>query len=599
MAGRRGVGLVFGVLTLAVLVSAAGLLMLYAAVGTAPAVPSNATLVIRPGSQLAEVPSSDLLQFVRDDGTRTLRGLVEMLRRAKTDDRVRSVLLRPQAFESPFWAKIQEVRDAIVDFRSSGKPVVAFLEYAGNREYYLASAADKVFILPTATLDLTGIASYEVFLRGTLDWIGTYPDLLHVGDYKTAVNTFTEKTFTPAHREMSASLTRDQFSQLLQTVADARKKPERELRALIDQGPLLPEDALRQGLVDELAYEDELDDHMAEIGGKEGMTVLESEDYARDGPGIGGGRGRPRIAVIYAVGTIVSGRSGFDPVNGAVLGSDTIVEHIREVRADRSVRAVVLRVDSPGGSSTASDVIWRELVITKGGEQPRPLVVSMSDLAASGGYYIAMAGDVIVAQPGTLTGSIGIYTGKFVTGGSLEKLGANVEATSEGRFAQMYSPDRRFDAEERAKVQESMQAFYNQFVEKAAASRQTTPEKLDQIAQGRVWTGQQARHIGLVDQLGGLQTAIAAAKQRANIAADQEVQLVIYPPRRTFYEVLSESLNRPAGEASGGPRDASLTRGLLSMLGERERRAMGALLAPSRLFRSGEILAHMPYVFIR
>ncbi len=604
MAVKRGVGLVLGLLSLAVLVSAAGLLMLYAMVGTTPAIPAHATLVIRPGSQLVEVPSSDLLQLVRDDETRSVRGLVETLRRAKTDDRVRSVLLRPQPFDSPFWAKIQEVRDAVVDFRSSGKPVAAFLEYAGNREYYLASAADKVFILPTATLDLTGIASYEVFLRGTLDWIGTYPDLLHVGDYKTAVNTFTEKSFTPAHKEMSASLTRDQFDQLVQTVADARKKPEAELRELIDQGPLLPEDALKQGLVDELAYEDELDDHMKDLGGEDGMTVLESDDYVRDGWGVSGGRtgarGRPRIAVIYAVGTIVSGRSGFDPVNGPVLGSDTIVEHIREARADRSVRAIVLRVDSPGGSSSASDVIWRELVITKGGEQPRPLVVSMSDLAASGGYYIAMAGDLIVAQPGTLTGSIGIYTGKFVTGGSLDKLGANIEATSEGRFAQMYSPDRRFDTEERAKVKESMQAFYNQFVEKAAAARHTTPEKLDQVAQGRVWTGQQARQIGLVDQLGGLHTAIAAAKQRANISADQEVQLVIYPPRRTFYEVFSEALNTPASGGVGRDTgDAVLTRALLSMLGERERRALGALLAPSRLFRSGEILAHMPYVFMR
>src|SRR4029453_2107847 len=170
----------------------------------------------------------------------------------------------------------------------------------------------------------------------------------------------------------------------------------------------------------------------------------------------------------------------------------------REARANRSVKAIVLRVDSPGGSSVASDVIWRELLITR--SATRPLIVSMSDLAASGGYYISLAGDVIVAQPGTLTGSIGVYTGKFVTGGTFEKLGANIEATSKGRHAEIYSPDRRFTPEEREKVQASMQAVYDEFIERAAESRHTTPEKIDQVAQGRVWTGQQAKALGLVDQ---------------------------------------------------------------------------------------------------
>ncbi len=591
MALKRGVGLVIGLLSLAVVVSAAGLVMLYLAVGSGPLVPANATLVLRPGGEFFEIPPNDVLQFVRNTDAHTVRGVVDTLRNAKSDGRVRAVLIRPQPFNSPFWAKVQELRDALVDFRASGKPVVAFLEYGGNREYYLASAADRVFLLPTATLDLTGVASYELFLRGTLDWIGTYPDLLHIGDYKTAVNTFTEKTFTPAHREVSMSLTHDQHEQLVRAVADGRRKPEGEVRALLDQGPFLPEEALRQGLVDELAYEDELDDHVKELDGKGGMRPVDLDDYARAGwESIGVSR-RSRIAVIYAVGTIVSGRSAFDPINGPVLGSDSIVEHIRKARGDRSIRAIVLRVDSPGGSSAASDVIWRELTISKDTGTVRPIIVSMSDLAASGGYYISMAGDVIVAQPGTLTGSIGIYTGKFVTGGSFDKLGANIEATSEGRHAQIYSPDRRFTSEERAKVQESIQAFYDQFVEKAAAARQTTPEKIDQIAQGRVWTGDQARQVGLVDQLGGLDAAIAVAKQRANIPAEEEVELVIYPPRRSFYEVLSEQFDSPL-------RSQSAAEALASLLGPRERRAISALLAPSRLFRSGEILAHMPYVFL-
>ena len=202
-----------------------------------------------------------------------------------------------------------------------------------------------------------------------------------------------------------------------------------------------------------------------------------------------------------------------------------------------------------------------------------------------------MAGDAIVAQPGTLTGSIGIYTGKFVTGGSFGKLGANIEASSDGRHAEIYSPDRRFNDAERAKVQESLQAFYDQFVEKVAEARHTSPEKIDQVAQGRVWTGQQAKQVGLVDQLGGLLDAVAVAKQRANIPAEEEVELVVYPPRRTFYEVLSEQLDAPA--------DQTAAESILSLLGPRDRKALAALLAPSRLFRSGELLAHMPYVFLR
>ena len=203
------------------------------------------------------------------------------------------------------------------------------------------------------------------------------------------------------------------------------------------------------------------------------------------------------------------------------------MEYIREARADRSIRAIVLRVDSPGGSSTASDVIWRELSISR--ENARPLIVSMSDLAASGGYYIALAGDAIVAQPGTLTGSIGVYTGKFVTAGSLEKLGANIESVSRGKQAEMYSPDRRFSPDERKKIAESMQSVYDQFVERTAAARHMPPEKVDEVAQGRVWTGEQARQLGLVDELGGLYTAIDLAKQRAQIPADEEVELVVYP----------------------------------------------------------------------
>jgi protease-4 len=589
---KRGVGLVVALIVVALFISIAGTVAMYFLMTPTTRIPERSTLVLRPGGDLQEVVPDDVLQFVSRDESRTLRGYVEALRKAKVDKRVAAVLLAPRAVDSPFWAKVQEIRDAIVDFKTSGKPVYAFLEYGGDREYYLATAADKIYLVPSASLDLVGVATYEVFLRGTFDWIGTYPDFLHIGDYKTAVNQFTEKTYTPAHKEMSASLNRDQFDQLVRAIADGRHKSETDVRAMIDQGPLLPEDALRFGLVDDLAYEDELDDLVEGVGGPGKLQLLESEDYADVTWESLGVKRRSKIAVLNAVGAITSGKSGYDPINGYVMGSDTIVEYIREIRADSSVRAIVLRVDSPGGGSTASDIIWRELMITKSGARARPIVVSMSDLAASGGYYIAMAGDVIVAQPGTLTGSIGIFTGKFVTGGSFGKLGANIEATSDGKHAEIYSPDRRFTAEERAKITESMQAFYDQFVEKVADARKTTPEKIDQVAQGRVWTGQQAKQVGLVDQLGGLQDAITVAKQRARIPAEDEVEVVTYPTRRSFYEVLSELSDPPARARSAGEA-------LFSLLGARDRRVLSALVAPSRLFRSGEALAYMPYVFLR
>src|SRR5215203_440474 len=563
------------------------MLLLYIVVAQEPAVPARATLVLKPSGELLEVQPG----FVLGGGNElTVRGYVELIRKAKGDARITGILLKPGGINSPFWAKIQELRGALDDFKTSGKYVHAWLEYAGDREYYLASVADRVYLLPSASLDLTGVASYEVFLRGTFDWIGTYPDFLHVGDYKTAVNTYLEKAFTPAHREMSESLNRSQYEQLVRTIANAREKKEDEVRALIDQGPFQPVDALRVGLIDEVAYEDELDDLVPQL---RGADYIDAEDYVSVSWERTGVRRRSRVAVINAAGVINSGSSGFDPVNGAVIGSDSLVGYIREARADRSIKAIVLRVDSPGGSSTASDVIWRELSISR--ENHRPVIVSMSDLAASGGYYVALGGDAIVAQPGTLTGSIGVYTGKFVTTGSLEKLGANIEATSSGKHAEIYSPDRRFTPEERTKIEESMQNVYDQFIERTAAARHMTPEKVDEIAQGRVWTGEQAKQLGLVDELGGLYTAIDMAKQRARIPADEEVDLVVYPPHRSLYELLAEQMSSPVDRV----RAAYTSDALMQLLGPRERKAVAAMLAPSRLFRSGQVLAHMPYVFVR
>jgi protease-4 len=587
VAVRRGVLLVLSLIGLAVVISMASVVLMFFAASRGPSVPSSATLILRPGGNLPEVEPDDVVGQVFGRDVNTVRGFVEALRKASRDSRVRGVLLRPSTLELPYWGKVQEMRDAITAFRKSGKKVTAFLEYGGDREYYLASAADRVFLMPTSSLDLTGVASYEMFLRGTFDKIGAYPDFVHIGDFKTAPNQYTQKGFTPAHREMAQSLNRDMYEQLVAGVAEGRKKSEDEVRTLFDRGPFIAAKALEAGLVDELAYEDELDDRVPELGGDSDRRI-EGSDYQRISFESAGVRPRSRIAVLYIVGTIASGKGGFDPVNGSIAGSESIVEQIRKIRDDNSIKAIVLRIDSPGGSSVASDVIWRELAITRLDNPSRPIVTSMSDLAASGGYYIAIPADAIVAQPGTLTGSIGIFGGKIVIGGTLGKAGIGTETVTSGANADMYSPFTPFTAPQRAKVEEFMQDFYKGFVGKVAESRKTTPEAIHAVAQGRVWTGRQALAHGLVDRLGGLDTAVSLAKERAKIPADEDVQLVVYPERRNFFDALSEQF--------GGAGSA----GMWSMLaGTSERRAVAALSAPTRLFRRGEPLALMPFTFVR
>ena len=579
MAVRRGVWLVVALVVLALMISAAGLAFTSLMIGGEPHIAGNSTLLVKVTGDLAEIePGGVFGPFLEPPPT--VRSLTEALRKAKVDRRVTSVIVRPSG-TAALWGKVQEVRDAIVDFRSSGKPIVAFLEFGGEQEYYLASACDKVFLMPTASLDLTGIASYELFLRGTLDKIGTYPDVLHVGEYKTAANTFTERTYTPSHREMAQSLNSDLYEQLVKGVAESRHKSVDEVRALIDHGPFLPEDAIRAGLVDDVAYEDEIDDKVSLGTGTQRFVSM--DEYRRINPRSVGLNKGPRIAVIYAVGVITSGESSEDAAIGQSVGSDTIVEHLRKVRADNSIKAVVLRVDSPGGSAIASDIIWREVVLTR---EKKPVIASMSDVAASGGYYISMPAHKIVAQPATLTGSIGVVMIKFAIGGTLEKLGMRMDRVTSGKYADLWAPDRPFTAEERKKIEESMHATYETFVEKAAAGRKTTPERIDSIAQGRVWTGAQAKQNGLVDELGGLDRALVLAKQAAGIGEKSEVELVVYPQRRSFYELVQA----PFGTESSV---------IGTLLGIKDRRAVETITAPLRFFRRGEPLALMPNVFVR
>jgi protease-4 len=584
----RAVRIIFILIVCAVFVSVAGTAFLYFALSRGPSVPATAVLVLKPGGDLPETAPDDVVGQLFGNDSATLRGYVNSLRKAKRDPRIKSVLLMPTAIESPYWGKVQELRDAVLDFRRSGKKVTAFLEYGGDREYYLASAADRVFLMPGSTLDLTGVASYEIFLRGTFDKIGAYPDFVKIGEYKTAPNQYTEREMTPAHREMSAALNRDMYDQLVRGIAESRRKNEADVRALIDQGPFRPDEALRAGLVDALAYEDQIDDRAPELrDGSRELRRIDGDDYQRVRPESVGIRTRSRIGVLYATGAIVSGRSAFDPLNGSVVGSDTLVEQIRRLRDDNSLKAIILRIDSPGGSSVASDVIWRELMITRDQKPARPLIVSMADLAASGGYYIAMPAHAIVAEPATLTGSIGIFAGKIVTGGTVNKLGITEQTVKDGANADIFSPFVPWSDAQREKIGSYIDGYYQTFITRAAQSRKKTPQEIDAIGRGHVWTGAQALERGLVDALGGLETAVMVAKERAGIDAGEDVELVSYTSRRSLYDALTSSLRGS---------DVNLWRALLA---EPDARALASLSAPARLFRRGEPLALMPYTFVR
>jgi protease-4 len=587
---KRGLAIVFTLIGVGVVLSILAFVGLYFVFGRTPPVPAHAMLVLDIGGDLSENAPTDVVTYLRGARTPTVRSIVETLHKAKADSRVAALLLKPTGFSSPYWGKVQELRDALIDFRESGKPVYAYLEYADERNYYLATAADHIALMPSATLDLTGVATYALFLRGTFDKIGVVPDMHHIGAYKTAVNTYTEKTYTAAHKEMDESLNRDLFDQIVEAVADARGKSDVDVTTLVDNAPFLASEALRAGLVDEVAYEDQVVEKIRAEKGRD-LTRLDGSDYARVSPASLGLNRGPRVAVIYASGAIVGGKGGFDPLNGETLGSEAIIDAIREARKDGNVRAIVLRIDSPGGSATASDAIWRELMLARNEKADRPLIVSMSDLAASGGYYIAMPGQVIVAQPSTLTGSIGIFGGKLVPGGAYEKLGANIESTSIGRNAEIYSPARPFNASELERVEAQLRAFYTDFIRKVAESRHTTPEKIDAIAQGRVWTGRQAKDNGLVDELGGLDRAIEIARERAKIPQGSAVEIVTYPRAKSFYEIVSDALS--------GNSEAAISGWVATHFSPEELTAIRTMRGGSTLFRRGEPLALMPFTYVR
>ncbi|MGI8734440.1 MAG: signal peptide peptidase SppA [Pyrinomonadaceae bacterium] len=536
---RKTVLIITGVvvaLGLVVLIGAA--LMLAALRQGAPTVRNNSVLALRVAGPLPDYVPDDPLRKYFGGADQSLSNLVLQFKKAKVDNRIKAILLEID-MSGAGWGKAEEIRDAIADFRASGKPVYAYLEFGMNKEYYIATACDHIYVAPPGELFITGLAADVMFFRGSLDKLGVYPDIYQIGKYKSAGDTFTQKQMTDAHREYINSLLDDLFNRYVEAIAKARGKSADDVRALIDNAPYGAEKAKEAGLIDAAAYRDQLDkDIKARLGYKETDTLptVKAGDYKEvPAESLGLDKGE-RIAVIYATGSIGSGQSENSPTGEQSIGSDTLAKALTDARNDNTIKAIVIRVDSPGGSGLASDIIWRAVEAAK---EKKPVVISMSDVAASGGYYIAAGANKILAQPSTITGSIGVVAGKPVVKGFYDWIGVSNEYVLRGKHAGIFRETEKFTPEERVKFEEWIrETYYQDFVPKVAKGRNKDAAYVDSVAQGRVWTGAQGKERGLVDEFGGLDRTVEVAKQLANIPADKGVHRVILPHPRTLLQEL-------------------------------------------------------------
>jgi protease-4 len=491
-------------------------------------------------------PDDPFAKLMLGEGV-VVRDVVEALERAGGDPRVKGLVARIGVAQAGL-AQVQELRDAVKAFRAKGKWAVAWAETygefgPGNGAYYLATAFDEIYLLPSGDVGLTGLMYETLFLRGTLEKLGITPHMDHRKEYKNAMNTFTERAYTDAHREALAKVMDSQFGQMVRGVAAARKLTETQVRGIFDRGPYLGQEAVKAGLVDGLAYRDEVYDRVEKKAGG-------SPSFLRLGKYLDRA-GRPHekgetIALIFGVGGVQRGRSSYDPAFGeATMGSDTVAGAFRKAIDDADVRAILFRVDSPGGSYVASDAIWRET--DRARKAGKPVIVSMGDVAGSGGYFVAMAADKIVAQPGTITGSIGVLGGKMLTTGLWDKLGLSWDEVHTSANSRMFTGTHDYSPEEWARFEAWLDRVYEDFTGKVAAGRHIPKEKVLQIAKGRIWSGEDAKAIGLVDELGGYPTALRLAREAAKLPADAPIRLEVFPEKKTLLQALIE---RESGEPS-------------------------------------------------
>jgi len=533
-------------------------------------VPGGCILELNLQSVPPETAGLDPLRLLTGAGRpMLLSDAVTAIHRAAEDDRVAAMIARVQLAAAPP-AAVQELREAVAAF-TAVKPSLAWAEtFPGTLSYYLASAFGEVWMQPSGTVGLIGFASNALFLRDALDKAGIEAQFVARGEYKSAANLFTQDRYTDAHREADTRLVDSLHTQVWQGIAESRGLGTAALDTLADRAPLLREDAVSGGLVDRIGFRDEAYLRIAELSGAENLEEPDGKDappriflsrYAQagtKGPALPG-RKQPAIAVVTVAGPIVSGRGGPQalPLSRSSAGGDTIAAALREAAADDDVKAVVLRVESPGGSVNGSETIWREVcrIRTAG----KPVVASMGAVAASGGYYISMPAEVIVASPGTITGSIGVVTGKLVTRELKERLGVGSDAVRTNPNADAWSGNSPFTPEQHAMVEAEADLFYDDFVRRVAQARDMSVEDVDAVARGRVWTGADALERGLVDELGGLRAAVGRAKVLAGLDADAEVRLAGYPGSSMRDYLRPKSSSQPAA--------ASMSEAVIGLLG--------------------------------
>jgi protease IV len=542
-----------------------------------------------------ETSSLDPLTIITGGGRPlALREAVAALHRAAEDPRVAGLIARvelPAAAAGP----VQELRDAVAAF-TAVKPSLAWAEtYPGTLSYYLASGFGEVWMQPAGAVGLIGFATNALFLRDALDKAGIEAQFVARGEYKSAINLFTQDRYTDAHREADTRMLESLRGQVWQAIADSRNVSQDALDELADHAPLLRDVAVESGLIDRVGFRDEAYARIAELVGAKGISPESGDADGEDGPprlylsryaratGPGGparpsipGRGpKSTIAVVTVAGPIVSGRGGSRlPFGSSNAGADTIAAGLREAAHDDSVSAIVLRVDSPGGSVSASETIWRE--VKKARERGKPVVASMGAVAASGGYYVSMGADAIVANPGTITGSIGVLTGKLIARDLKDRLGVGSDAVRTNANADAWSVNAPFTPEQHAQVEAEADLVYDDFVLRVAQGRHLSVEAVEAVARGRIWTGADALDRGLVDELGGLRAAVRRAKVLAGLDEDAKVRLVGYPGSSVWDFLRPQPSSQPAAASLSDALGALITQSVVGIIEQTQRSLTGA-----------------------
>ncbi len=501
---------------------------------------------IKPNTVLEADFESGLVAYISGGAVESLFGkkqtgvldVVEALERAQDDERVWGLVARVGESNLGL-AQIQELREAVLRFRSRGKKAIAWAETfgefsSGNGSYYLATAFDEIYLQPSGDLGLTGLMYETPFISGALNKLKITPRFDHRHEYKNFKNFFTNKKFTPEHKEALEAVMKSQFSQIVSGISEKLGKDTKVVKQIINNGPYRSDAALELGLVNGLAYRDEVYDMVRTATSADTHFLYLQPYLKRVGSPWSDGE---TIALIYGVGSVSRGKSGFNPLFGSrTMGSDTITAAFRSAREDDDVKAIIFRVDTPGGSAVASDSIWRETERAK--KMGKPVIVSMGNVAGSGGYWVSMNADKIVAHPGTITGSIGVLGGKMLMREFWERLGVTWDEVHSSTNSTMWSSNTDFSKLEWAKFQSWLDGIYDEFTTKVAEGRGLSKEKVLEIAKGRIWSGEDAKLNGLVDELGGLSKAIELAKRSSGIPADQSIRLKLFPKRRTLTESL-------------------------------------------------------------